>query len=176
MISLPELLSVFFIYTVMTFGNGPVMLPLLDKELVQIRQVLTNDQLLYAYAIARVTPGQVNLYIAAVGYLIFGPIGAVLSSVAIIIPGYLMIPMVKGYEKFRKVAVVDNFIKGVTVASIGLIFSATMDIGQSVLSSAIPWVVFIVTIVLSKIVKWNGFLSFVLASFLGIALVFILGK
>ncbi len=170
MISLIDLLFVFVLYTVMTFGNGPVMLPLLDQELVQQRHALTSEQLLYAYAIARVTPGQVNLYIAAIGYLLFGPVGAVLSSVSIIIPGVLMIPMVKGYEKFKKISSVDNFIKGITVVSIGLIFSATAEIGQTVLTSIVPWIVFISVIVMTKVIKWNGFLSFVLASILGIIL------
>lgn len=172
MISLIELLSVFVFYTIITFGNGPVMLPLLDQSLVQTKHAITSDQLLYAYAIARVTPGQINLYIAAIGYFLFGPVGAVLSSVSIIIPGFLMIPMVHGYHKVKDIRAVDHLIKGITVISIGLIFSATASIGKTVLTDVIPWTVFLTVIFLTKILKWNGFLSFALASLLGIILYF----
>ncbi len=170
MISLIDLLWTLMFDTIITFGNGPVMLPLLQQALVVNHHAITQDQLLYAYAIARVTPGQVNLYIAAIGYFLFGPFGAVLSSISIIIPGLLMIPMMKGYQKFKDVEIVNHLIKGITVVSIGLIFSATASIGQSVLISGIPWIVFISMIVMAKIIKINGFLSFILASILGIIL------
>lgn len=173
MISLINLLWIFFFDTVITFGNGPVMLPLLDQALVQTRHAITSDQLLYAYAIARVTPGQVNLYIAAIGYFLFGVPGAILSSVSIIIPGFLMIPMMHGYHKFKDVQIVNHLIKGITVVSIGLIFSSTASIGRSVLIGIIPWSVFLLVIVLTKVLKINGFLSFVLASFLGIILYYL---
>lgn len=172
MISLIDLLGVFLFYTVITFGNGPVMLPLLDQALVQTRHVITSDQLLYAYAIARVTPGQINLYIAAIGYFLFGPIGAILSSISIIIPGFLMIPMMKGYQKFKNIPSINNLIKGITIASIGLIFSATASLGQSVLIDVIPWVVFITMILMAKLLKINGFICFILASILGVVLYF----
>lgn len=170
MISLIDLLGIFMFDTIITFGNGPVMLPLLNQALVISRHAISSDQLLYAYAIARVTPGQVNLYIAAIGFFLYGPIGAVLSSMSIIVPGFLMIPMLHGYQKFKDVEIVNHLIKGITVVSIGLIFSATASIGQSVLTSFIPWIVFITVIVLTKVVKINGFLSFAAASILGLIL------
>ena len=48
------------LFNVMTFGNGPVMIPLLQTHLVEGSRVLTQDQLLYAFTIARITPGQAN--------------------------------------------------------------------------------------------------------------------
>ncbi|HVZ12581.1 MAG TPA: chromate transporter [Patescibacteria group bacterium] len=172
MISLINLLWIFVVDTVITFGNGPVILPLLNQSLVQQLHVISSDQLLYAYAIGRVTPGQVNLYIAAVGYFLFGPVGAVLSSISIILPGFLMIPMVAWYEKFHKVSIINNLIKGITVVSIGLIFTATVAIGQDVLKGVNTWIVFLSVIVFNRVFKINGFLSFIAGSVLGIAIYF----
>lgn len=173
MISLIEFLWVILYTNVITFGNGPVMLPLFDQSLVRHMHALTSEQLLYAYSIARVTPGQVNLYIAAIGYLIFGFKGAVLSSFALVIPGFLIIPMMHGYQKLKEIEVVEHLIKGITVVSIGLMLAATVSIGQSVLTNVVPWVVFLTVILSTKVVKLNGFLSFVLASFLGVFLYYL---
>ena len=71
MTSLIEFLWVILYTNVITFGNGPVMLPLFDQSLVQNLHILTSEELLYSYSIARVTPGQINLYIAAIGYFAF---------------------------------------------------------------------------------------------------------
>jgi chromate transport protein ChrA len=56
------------IANVLTFGNGTVMAAVLQNSFVQQKHVLTNDQLLFAFAIARVTPGQANLYVASIAY------------------------------------------------------------------------------------------------------------
>ena len=73
--SLLELCVTVFVYNAMTFGNGPVMVPLLQDDLVDRRGVLSTDQLLYGFTIARVTPGQANTYVAAIGYMLHGLVG-----------------------------------------------------------------------------------------------------
>ena len=45
------------LYNLMTFGNGPVMIPLLQTHLVGGAKILTEDQLLYAFTIARRNAG-----------------------------------------------------------------------------------------------------------------------
>ena len=42
----------------LTFGNGPVLVPLMEERFVNVAGMLSIDQLLYAYAIARVIPGR----------------------------------------------------------------------------------------------------------------------
>jgi len=66
-VSLLELCALVFTFNALTFGNGPAMIPLLQANLVDRRGVLSTDQLLYAFTIARVTPGQANTYVAAIG-------------------------------------------------------------------------------------------------------------
>src|SRR5205085_1144298 len=78
------------LFNVMTFGNGPVMIPLLHTHLVEGSRILTEDQLLYAFTIARVTPGQANFYVVSIGYMLYGITGAIVATLAIILPGYIM--------------------------------------------------------------------------------------
>jgi len=94
--SLLALCVTVFTYNAMTFGNGPVMVPLLQADLVDRRGVLSTDQLLYAFTVARVTPGQANTYVAAIGYMLHGLVGALACTAAIMLPGYLMLPLLWG--------------------------------------------------------------------------------
>lgn len=170
--SLTELVGLIFTFNIMTFGNGPVMVPLLQTGLVEQRGILTIDQLLYAFTIARVTPGQANIYVAAIGYLLFGLAGALLSTLVIMLPGYLMIPLLHGYERVRTVKLVHGFTRGLTSASVGLIFAATFRIGRQTLISPVAWGVFGLSLALLSLLKWNPLLSIAVASAVGLLLSF----
>ncbi|GIV95460.1 MAG: hypothetical protein KatS3mg057_0117 [Herpetosiphonaceae bacterium] len=168
--SLVELLVLIFTFNLMTFGNGPGMVPLLQENLVDERRVLSVDQLLYAFTIARVTPGQANLYVAAVGYMLFGFTGAVLSLLVIILPAYLMLPLLRGYQLLQATHAVRGFTRGLTSTSVGLIIAATIQMGDRALTVPIAWVVFLVTLALTYLLKWNPILSLIVASGLGLLL------
>lgn len=168
--SLPRLVFLIFIFNLLTFGNGPTMIPLLEEELVDNTGALTIEQLLYAFAIARVTPGQANVYVASVGYFLYGLLGAVLSTLVIQLPGYLMLPFVKIYERMRHTTWVGNFTRGLTVASVGLIFASTLSIGANTLTAPVPWIVFAAALAMMVLLKWNQMLILFLASLLGIVL------
>ncbi len=173
--SVLDLIIRIFTYNVLTFGNGPVMVPLLQADLVDQRGMLTLDQLLYAFTIARVTPGQANMYVASIGYFLFGIVGAAACILAIVLPGYLMLPLMRGYDRLRGVTLVQGFTRGLTTASVGLIFAATLSIGRRTIVSPVAGVVFVVTLVLVQFLKWNILLSLTLASLVGLVLKTALG-
>jgi chromate transporter len=165
-----DLAALIFVFNVMTFGNGPVMVPLLHDHLVIQRGVLTEDQLLYAFTIARVTPGQANLYVAAIGYMLFGLPGAILTTLAVMLPGYLMIPLMGGFERLRASPMVTGFTKGLMTASVGLIFAAAVQIGRGTLNAPVAWAVFCLMLVLTQVLKLNTILSLLIASGVGLLL------
>jgi chromate transport protein ChrA len=102
--------------------------------------------------------------------MLFGVVGAVLSTVVIALPAFIIIPLHKLYDRVRSNRFIANFVIGITATSIGLIFGAVYDMGVITLTGAVPWIVFISTIVLSRIIKKNTFMCFVIASTLGIIL------
>jgi chromate transporter len=157
-------------YNLLTFGNGPVMVPLLQRHLVEGAGILTLDQFLYAYALGRATPGQANLYVAAIGYMTFGWAGALLTVAAIQLPGYLMLPLVKGYERFREVRAVRGFTRGLTAVSVSLMLSVTWDIGRETLSGATTMTVFALCLGLIVLRHWNALYAMLAAGAVGAAL------
>lgn len=168
--SLWKLVLLIAIFNLMTFGNGPVMIPLLQSHLVEGNHVLTENQLLYAFTIARVTPGQANFYVASIGYMLYGMPGAILSTLALMLPGYIMIPLMKGYEHLRHSSWIKGFTKGLTVTSVGLILAAVVQIARGALNQPLAWAVLLATLIMTQLLKWNIFLALGAASCLGLLL------
>jgi chromate transporter len=168
-VSLAELAGLVLAFNVMSFGNGPVMVPPLQRHLVGAG-LLSPDQFLYAFAVGRVTPGQANLWVAALGYMMFGWIGAVTLTVAIALPAYLMLPLVAWYHRLKAERRVAGFIRGVASASAGLILASTVEIGRDTLVGPVEAVVFTATLGLVWWARWNALLGLAAAAALGLAL------
>jgi chromate transporter len=166
-VSLLELCALVFAYNAATFGNGPGMVPLLQDELVERRGVLGAEELLYAFTIARVTPGQANTYVAAVGYLLHGLLGALACTAAILLPGYLMLPLLWGYRRLAAVRLVPAFTRGLTVASVGLIFAATIDIGRRTLTGWVSVAVFAAALAMAQALRWNPLVVLAVSAVVG---------
>ena len=61
----------------LTFGGGYAMLPMLEKEAVEKKGWITNEELLDFYAVAQCTPGIIASNTASlIGYRVKGTAGA----------------------------------------------------------------------------------------------------
>lgn len=50
---------------------------------------------------------------------------------ALILPGYLMVPFVRVYDRLRNRESVGRFVGGLTAASVGVIFAAIVGMARS---------------------------------------------
>jgi chromate transporter len=168
-VTLAELTGLVLTFNVVTFGNGPVMVPPLQRHLVGTG-ALSLDQFLYAFAVGRVTPGQANLWVASLGYMMFGWPGAVVLTAAVAVPAYTMLPLVAWYHRLKAERRVAGFIRGVTSASVGLILASTIQIGRDTLTGPVEWLVFLTALALVWWRRWNAILALAAAGGLGLAL------
>jgi chromate transporter len=162
-------------FNLLTFGNGPTMIPLLQHQLVQGSGTLTIDQFLYAFAIGRATPGQANLYVAAIGYMTHGLFGAVAMMAAIQLPGYLMLPLAASYERFRRIGAVRGFVRGLVAASVGVVLATAVEIGRETLTSGVAWCVFAATLLLILALRWSALAAMLAAGVAGCLVKYALG-
>jgi len=104
------------------FGSGYVLFAFLENDFVTRLHWLTSTQLLDAVAIGQVTPGPVFTTATFIGYLVAGLPGAAVATIAIFLPGWLLVafsgPLL---PRLRRSAVAAAFLDGVTAASVGLI-------------------------------------------------------
>lgn len=163
-----------FYYDIVTLGKGLLMIPLIQAHYVENLKILTSDELLIAVAISRVTPGPANVYVASVGYILFGIYGAFLSLFAVALPSFSAIVLTSLYEKLKTNHILGRFFIGLTMAATGLIFYSAYVLALHSLTSLTAWVVFAVAFVLIQLLKVNSIVSLFLASGFGLVLYFVL--
>jgi len=170
-VSLWDMLVQIAVANVLTFGNGTVMAAVLQSSFVQQAHVLTNEQLLFAFALALVTPGQANLYVASIAYMMFGLPGAALSMVVIALPSYLMIPLLRTYEFVRGSQLVYGLTRGLGSTAVGLLLATTWSLGKDSLNGPVAWVVFGLGLVLLLFTRLPTVVSLLVATTAGVVLV-----
>jgi chromate transporter len=173
--TLGRMLTQLFVANMLTFGNGTVMAAILQQSFVQQAGVLTNDQLLYAFALARVTPGQANLYVASIAYMMFGLPGSVLSILVIALPSYLMIPLLHSYEFLRGNRLVLNMTRGLGATAVGLLLATTWNLAKDSMTAPVTWVVLALGLALLVFTRLPTVVSLLAATAAGMVLVVALG-
>ena len=170
MISLERLLALLFTANVATFGSGLATVPLLERELVRDTGSLTLDQFLFAFTVGRVTPGPANLYVAGLGYMVHGLVGALLSAAVVMLPGFAIVPLSAGFRRVEHVSAVRGFSRGLTAAVVGVMVATAADIGVTTLTSVQAVFVCGLTLALLYFLRWNPFFAVVVGASVGLIL------
>jgi chromate transporter len=113
------------------FGSGLAIVPFLHGGVVNEFQWLNERQFLDAVAVAMITPGPVVITVAFIGYLVAGPIGAIIAAFGVFLPCYLFVVIPAAY--FRRAVSnpsVRTFVQGVTAAATGAIAGAAFVLGR----------------------------------------------
>jgi chromate transporter len=133
-VSLPVLFLTFMKVGALVFGSGYTLLVFLRADLVDRLHWLSNPQLLDAVAVGQVTPGPVFTTATFIGYLIGGPKGAVLSTLGIFLPGFVLVAATRPLlARVRRSPTAGAFLDGVNVASLALMAVVAVQLGRAAL-------------------------------------------
>jgi len=114
------------------FGSGYVLLAFLRADLVNRLHWLTEAQLIDAIAAGQVTPGPVFTTATFIGYVLAGPLGALVSTAGIFLPAFVFVaisgPLV---PRLRASRVAGGFLDGVNVASLALMAVVAAQLGRA---------------------------------------------
>lgn len=120
------------------FGSGYVLLAFLRADLVERWRWLSDAQLLDAIAVGQVTPGPVFTTATFIGYILAGPLGAIVSTLGIFLPAFLFVALSGPLIPFlRRSAIARAFLDGLNVASLALMVVVTWELG---ISALLDWV------------------------------------
>ena len=142
---MPGELSLFLVFCkfgLLCFGGGYMLVPLLTSELVGPGRPLSGEEFSQLVSIAQITPGPIGINTATyTGYLQYGLAGALIASLALVLPGYfLAILALKVLKRHSESVWIKGFLAGMRPASFGLIVAAALIFAElSVFSGEIPW-------------------------------------
>lgn len=120
----------FFKIGLFTFGGGYAMISMISTELVDKREYVSQAEFSDIVAIAESTPGPVAINSATyIGYRVGGVLGAILSSIAVSLPSFLIIYIISVFlPKFLEYEVVLSAFRGVQCAVVVLIITASIKL------------------------------------------------
>ena len=146
--SLGALFLVFLKVGAVVFGSGYVLLAFLRTDLVVQRGWLTDAQLVDAIAIGQVTPGPVFTTATFIGYLLGGAWGAVLATIGIFLPAFLLVaasgPLL---PRIRESRVAGAFLDGVIVASLALMAEVTWQLALASIIDLVSGTLTVVSVI-----------------------------
>jgi chromate transporter len=127
------------------FGSGYVLLAFLRTEFIQHLHWLTEKQLIDAVAVGQFTPGPVFTTATFIGYVVAGIPGAVVATVGIFVPGFLLVA-VSGplLPRLRRSAVAVSVLDGVVVGSLALMAVVAWQLGRAAI---VDWVTLVIMVV-----------------------------
>ena len=153
------------------FGGGYVVIPTIQKVIVDGLQWLNSREFADAIAMGQVTPGPIFISAAFIGYKVGGILGAITATIAIFFPpGFLMIFCSRFMDYIKQSKIITAVFKGLRPAVIGMIFSAAYTIGKGMELSWPSILIFLTVLVLSAKFKVNVVYLIPLSGLAGILL------
>src|SRR5439155_674299 len=123
------------------YGSGYVLLAFLRRDFVERLGWLTDRQLLDAVAVGQVTPGPVFTTATFIGFVLAGVPGAVLATVAIFLPSFVLVAVSRPWlPRLRGARRAAAFLDGVNVAALGLMAAVAWQLGRSAIVHRLPLV------------------------------------
>ena len=114
------------------FGGGFVMIPFIQREVVQHYGWLTQQQFVDAIALGQITPGPILISATFIGYKVQGLAGAVVATLAVFLPSFLMTALAaRQMIRLRRNPRVAGFIRGVLPAVVAMLLVAAVTIARS---------------------------------------------
>lgn len=131
-----QLFTAFFKIGLFTFGGGMSMLPMLQRELVESKQWMTEEEILNYFAIGQCTPGIIAVNVATFcGYKRAGLSGAIVSTIGIVCPSWIVITLIaSSISRFSDIVWIQRAMKGVYVAVAALLARAVFTFGKKIIT------------------------------------------
>jgi chromate transporter len=115
------------------FGGGFASVPLMLHEIVDVRGWLDSKTFMDGIALGQVTPGPIVITATFVGYQIAGVLGAVVGTISIFTPSFLMVLVTVPYfDRLQHSLLFRRALRGILASFVGLLVAVAINFGLAV--------------------------------------------
>ncbi|MDH7499254.1 MAG: chromate efflux transporter [candidate division NC10 bacterium] len=108
------------------FGGGFASVPLMFHEIVEVRGWMDGTTFLDGIVLGQITPGPIVITATFVGYLLRGPLGALIATIGVFLPSFLiLIGIVPHFDRLRTSSYFQNALNGSLCSFVGLLLTVT---------------------------------------------------
>lgn len=172
--SLYQIFKAFFKVGTLLLGGGYVILPLLQSELVDKRNWISDDELCEYYAISQSIPGIIAANVSIfVGYKLKRTAGAIAAITGIVLPAFIsIVVLARILEEIVSFKFVQSIFWGVGIGILILLFLAVKELWKKSITDKFTCWIFFITFILSACFKAPPAILIILAILIGLWLQF----
>lgn len=115
--------------------SGWSSVAVIRAALVEKQGLLTDAQLMSFLAISQITPGPLGFYLLFVGYSVRGVLGLGMAGAALVLPSFLVVPVLKILDRGEQHAWLSGAATGVIVTSAALMLGTASDLAPRSVTS-----------------------------------------
>ena len=156
---------------VMTFGGGYAMLPFLQREMVEKRGWVTEEELTDYYAIGQCTPGIIAVNTATLtGQKLCGFWGGMAGTIGVVFPSVVIITVIAALlTNFADIPAVKNAFAGIRVCVCVLILNAVLKLRKKTVIDLPTTLIFLAVLALAVFTSLSPVYFVVAAALAGLA-------
>jgi chromate transporter len=133
--SLFDLAALMFRIDLFAFGGGFASVPLMYHEVVRVRQWIPDQSFMDGIALGQITPGPIVITATFIGYLLKGPLGAVVATIAIFTPSFiLLVCSIPWFDRLRSSPWFNRMMNGILCSFVGLLLTVAIRF-----AFVLPW-------------------------------------
>ncbi len=164
-----KLIAFFFKAGALTFGSGLVLLPALELGVVGESKWLDHREFLVAATVGMISQGPVIIMATFVGFLVDGLWGALVSTVAVFLPAFLLVLVAAPIlRRHRANPNLQGSLKGAFGAAMGTIAGAGFLLGRVAIGDALTLGIGIVALLVLFRFQVSNLLLIALAGGIGV--------
>jgi chromate transporter len=137
---LAQLNLIFMKVDLMAFGGGFTTIPLIQREVVDRFGWVTTREFIDGIALGQVTPGPIVITATFVGYKVGGLLGALLGTIAVFFPSFVVLTaLVPYYDRIKRSRPIQVMVRGVLAAFLGMLLLVAYHFGREALVDWKTW-------------------------------------
>lgn len=140
-----------------TIGGGYAMIPLIQREVVQIRKWMSPKEFIDMLALAQSAPGVIAINTAIfIGYKLKGVRGSIVTALGCALPSFVIILIIAMvFTDFKDNPLVERIFKGIRPAVVALIAAPLYNMAKS---AGVTWKTLFIPVIAALLI-WGLNLS-----------------